>query len=195
MPHCTICGHPQREAIDVHLLDGTLSLRQLAAKFGTSKSSLLRHQSQDHVISSEVEADHLPDRQGEVVDHQADQLESGSVEEEDAVQPEEETDQDEELIEDEPVSPPPEGVSQEEHLRVLNALRQVPPHEIPLFRGLPTWLALVADSGMDEGRLIVWLRSQGWTRLSEIADFDEKNRPMHREIWSPSPKAEYIPYH
>ena len=40
---CTVCAHPEREAIDAALVAGSDSLRTIAARFGVSKSSLIRH--------------------------------------------------------------------------------------------------------------------------------------------------------
>lgn len=47
MPHrtCTICGHQQREAIDLALRTNSCPLRALAVRHGVSKTSLLRHKS------------------------------------------------------------------------------------------------------------------------------------------------------
>lgn len=45
MPHqpCTACLHPEKNTIDTALRKGTPSLRELAGRFGISKSALDRH--------------------------------------------------------------------------------------------------------------------------------------------------------
>jgi len=43
MRTCTICGHRLRESIEAALVRGT-SLRDIAGRFGTSKSAIERHQ-------------------------------------------------------------------------------------------------------------------------------------------------------
>src|SRR4051794_3551963 len=51
---CTICTHPDRPAIDMMLVNGK-PLRDIAGRFGTSKSALERHQVQ-HLPASLAEA-------------------------------------------------------------------------------------------------------------------------------------------
>ena len=46
---CSVCGHPQRTAIDAALVAGNDPFRIIANRFGTSTGSLQRHK-----------ADHLP---------------------------------------------------------------------------------------------------------------------------------------
>ena len=46
---CTVCGHADRAVVDRLLAAGSVSVRSIAARFGLSKSSLLRHQS-SHVM-------------------------------------------------------------------------------------------------------------------------------------------------
>jgi hypothetical protein len=41
---CTICAHPQRDAIDAALISGSVSRPRVAAEFGVNESSLRRHQ-------------------------------------------------------------------------------------------------------------------------------------------------------
>ena len=43
MPKCTVCTHPQRQAIDQALLSGEFTLAALNQKFGPSTSALQRH--------------------------------------------------------------------------------------------------------------------------------------------------------
>jgi hypothetical protein len=40
---CTVCSHPDREAIDDALVRGSLTYRELTARYGLSKDSLSRH--------------------------------------------------------------------------------------------------------------------------------------------------------
>jgi hypothetical protein len=40
---CKICRHPQREAIDAVLAEGSQSLRVIGEQYGVSKDSLFRH--------------------------------------------------------------------------------------------------------------------------------------------------------
>jgi hypothetical protein len=40
---CTICGHPQRSAIDEALVDGAASLREIASLYAVSQSAVRRH--------------------------------------------------------------------------------------------------------------------------------------------------------
>ena len=42
---CAVCSHPDRAAIDAVLLQGELSLRTIAARYGLSASTLYRHRS------------------------------------------------------------------------------------------------------------------------------------------------------
>ena len=66
---CTVCGHPERAEIDQALLTGQ-PLRDIAGRFGTSCSSLLRHRKADIPTTlakvkraeDEVQADTLYDR-------------------------------------------------------------------------------------------------------------------------------------
>jgi hypothetical protein len=51
---CTICKHPDREPIERALLAGE-SYRNIAARFGTSASALVRHRA-DHLPASLVRA-------------------------------------------------------------------------------------------------------------------------------------------
>ncbi len=44
---CTVCGHPQRAAIDQALMDG-VPLREIAARYGLTDSSVARHKA-DHI--------------------------------------------------------------------------------------------------------------------------------------------------
>jgi len=55
---CTICSHPERNEIDMLLLSGTSSLRDIADQFGISKSSLERHKSQGHISEVLAKAEH-----------------------------------------------------------------------------------------------------------------------------------------
>ena len=50
MKRCSICAHPNREAIEAELLGGVLSLRTIAARHDLSASALHRHRSEhmDH---------------------------------------------------------------------------------------------------------------------------------------------------
>lgn len=50
---CTVCSHPEREAIEAALLANT-PLRTIAGQYGVSKSALLRHQ--EHLPSRLVKA-------------------------------------------------------------------------------------------------------------------------------------------
>ena len=45
---CSVCRHPEREDVDMALLAGQMPLRQLAARWGLSKSALWRHK-RDHL--------------------------------------------------------------------------------------------------------------------------------------------------
>lgn len=65
---CTICTHPQRDAIDLALLAGE-SYRHIAARFDTSTASLQRHKdhlpgqlAKAHEAAEVVKADTLLDR-------------------------------------------------------------------------------------------------------------------------------------
>jgi len=40
---CTVCDHPQREAVDAALTAGDVAYRRIAAQFGLKESSLRRH--------------------------------------------------------------------------------------------------------------------------------------------------------
>jgi DNA-binding transcriptional ArsR family regulator len=40
---CTVCAHPRRRRIDRELAADELSFRELAARYGLSKSALARH--------------------------------------------------------------------------------------------------------------------------------------------------------
>jgi len=40
---CSVCRHPERDEIDRAIVEGRLSARAIAAQFGSSKSSVLRH--------------------------------------------------------------------------------------------------------------------------------------------------------
>lgn len=40
---CSICTHPEKEAINKALIDGHEAFRPIAARFGLSKSALIRH--------------------------------------------------------------------------------------------------------------------------------------------------------
>jgi len=52
--NCSICQHPQIEAINADLKAGELSLREIESKYpGVSRSSLSRHE-QKHIISQEI---------------------------------------------------------------------------------------------------------------------------------------------
>jgi len=55
---CTICAHPKRNEIEILLLSGTSSLRDIAGQFGISKSSLERHKSQGHISEVLAKAEH-----------------------------------------------------------------------------------------------------------------------------------------
>lgn len=46
-PVCSLCRHAEREAIDAALVEGRDSLRDIAGRYGTSKSAVERHR--DHV--------------------------------------------------------------------------------------------------------------------------------------------------
>jgi len=55
---CTVCGHAQREQIDADCLEPTLSLREIAERYGLSYSSMARHR-ESHLpklMSKAVEA-------------------------------------------------------------------------------------------------------------------------------------------
>ena len=43
MRHCSVCIHPDREAIEAELLGGVLSFRTVAGRHGLSSSALHRH--------------------------------------------------------------------------------------------------------------------------------------------------------
>jgi hypothetical protein len=47
MPHCTVCHHPQKLAIDQALLTGAVTQLSLAQQYGLSKSAVSRHK--DHL--------------------------------------------------------------------------------------------------------------------------------------------------
>lgn len=51
---CTVCKHPERDAIDRALVDGA-SLRDIAGQYGLTKSSVARHQA-EHLPASLVKA-------------------------------------------------------------------------------------------------------------------------------------------
>lgn len=46
-PVCSLCRHPDRDALDAALVEGRDSLRNIAERFGTSAPTLLRHR--EHV--------------------------------------------------------------------------------------------------------------------------------------------------
>lgn len=50
---CTICRHPEREAIDRAIVDG-VTLRHIASRFGVGYKAVQRHK--DHVIAEVVQA-------------------------------------------------------------------------------------------------------------------------------------------
>jgi transposase-like protein len=52
---CTICSHPEREAIERKLLAGE-SYRDIAGQFGVSKSSLERHHRAGHIAAHLAQA-------------------------------------------------------------------------------------------------------------------------------------------
>ena len=47
--HCTICAHPDREAIDKALLEGKLSNRRIAAQCAVTENALRRHVAAGHL--------------------------------------------------------------------------------------------------------------------------------------------------
>lgn len=60
-PKCTICHHPERRDIDAKLLDGSVSLRDIAGRFNVSRTSLSRHRQA-----------HLPERMVKAAERRAD---------------------------------------------------------------------------------------------------------------------------
>ena len=58
MPKCSVCYHEQTEAVSMDILSGHLTLREIAAKYGLSTTSIHRHK--QHIpaqlaLSSEAE--------------------------------------------------------------------------------------------------------------------------------------------
>lgn len=49
MKNCSICIHAERKIIDGELLAGVPTLREIAARTGVSKTSLLRHRDSGHI--------------------------------------------------------------------------------------------------------------------------------------------------
>jgi hypothetical protein len=54
---CTICNHPERQAIDLALLDRTATLTQLSQQYQLSKSALHRHK--QHLLKKMSQAQNL----------------------------------------------------------------------------------------------------------------------------------------
>jgi hypothetical protein len=53
---CTVCSHPEREAIDAGLASGALSVRTAAARYGLGRSTVGRHR-QLHLPPSLIQLD------------------------------------------------------------------------------------------------------------------------------------------
>jgi hypothetical protein len=53
---CGICSHPDRKKIDQEIIKGT-PLRDIAGRYGTSKSSLQRHQKAGHIPAAIAKAE------------------------------------------------------------------------------------------------------------------------------------------
>lgn len=53
---CTVCGHPQRPAIDRALATGEASNRRIAAQYGVSEQAVRRHRD-DHIADALAKAE------------------------------------------------------------------------------------------------------------------------------------------
>ena len=53
---CTVCNHPERQAIDLALLDQTATLSQLSDQYHLSKSALHRHK--QHLLQKMARKEH-----------------------------------------------------------------------------------------------------------------------------------------
>ena len=59
-PRCSICDHPERQAIDRALVDGA-TLRAIARQFLVGRDAVRRHRKNGHVIESMVKASEAAD--------------------------------------------------------------------------------------------------------------------------------------
>lgn len=55
-PKCSICSHKARHEIDMALVEGSASLRDIAVQYDTSKDALKRHKDNGHITPKLVKA-------------------------------------------------------------------------------------------------------------------------------------------
>jgi len=207
---CSICSHPEKGEIENELRSGT-SLRDIASRFGTSKSSLERHSSEHILEPGQVEKQEL-DESGQAPmpapappgyddeEHQlfldalrgVEGLEQGSKAWRAVAKSAGVGGDDGVLVRflraagwvsqgilnppgsDSVISifwdPAPKNFGVDEHECVLRALWAIEEHELPLQMGSEAWTALLAGSGLNEERLVSWLRKMGYQRRKELDD-------------------------